>query len=293
MPDRFINQNNSICFYRHHGPPLHHLMGSHQHAMPLHHHRNLPPSQYGQTHDLPKAHHQHRMMSMESGPRWGGGPHHPHPGMRVMDMPGASHHSKRKCVPFKPPIPSKFQGNMEQMKDAPVPEFTSLVNFPLHMTAKQSSFPDGMRCCVMCGRACPCSASNKNKKGDKQHTGNGKIANNTISKHHRHQDSQGGSGNAGFSIIPTQNKGLCTDCDVNVWIVTSNGLEIKWCKGCKNFRPWAAFGEKGLATKCVRCRERQREKYAMQKEEKEKAKIKKREESKEKDRDSKPCVVKS
>ena len=41
------------------------------------------------------------------------------------------------------------------------------------------------------------------------------------------------------------------------------------CKGCKNFRPWAAFGDKGLATKCVRCRERQREKYALQKEQKE------------------------
>lgn len=60
-------------------------------------------------------------------------------------------------------------------------------------------------------------------------------------------------------------------CDVNVWVVTATGLEIKWCKGCKNFRPWAAFGDKGLATKCVRCRERQREKYALQKEEKERA----------------------
>lgn len=40
----------------------------------------------------------------------------------------------------------------------------------------------------------------------------------------------------------------------------------------QNFRPWAAFGDKGLATKCVRCRERQREKYALQKEEKEKSK---------------------
>ena len=50
--------------------------------------------------------------------------------------------------------------------------------------------------------------------------------------------------------------------------MTSSGLEIKWCKGCKNFRPWAAFGDKGLATKCVRCRERQREKYALTKEEK-------------------------
>ena len=70
-----------------------------------------------------------------------------------------------------------------------------------------------------------------------------------------------------------KNKGLCTLCDVNVWIVCQSGLEIKWCKGCKNFRPWAAFGDKGLATKCLRCRERQREKYALQKEEKEKARV--------------------
>ena len=61
--------------------------------------------------------------------------------------------------------------------------------------------------------------------------------------------------------IPTQNKGLCTICDVNVWVVVSTGLQIKWCKGCKNFKVWAAFGEKGLATKCVKCRARQREKY--------------------------------
>lgn len=77
----------------------------------------------------------------------------------------------------------------------------------------------------------------------------------------------------GFAIIPTQNKGLCTSCDVNVWVVCQTGLEIKWCKGCKNFRPWAAFGDKGLATKCLRCRERQREKYALQKDEKEKARL--------------------
>ena len=32
-------------------------------------------------------------------------------------------------------------------------------------------------------------------------------------------------------------------------------------------------GDKGLATKCLRCRERQREKYALQKEEKEKARL--------------------
>jgi hypothetical protein len=68
-------------------------------------------------------------------------------------------------------------------------------------------------------------------------------------------------------IIPRQNKGLCTACDVTVWVFVESGLEIKWCKGCKNFRPWAAFGDKGLATKCVRCRDRQREKYALQKDE--------------------------
>jgi Zn-finger nucleic acid-binding protein len=77
----------------------------------------------------------------------------------------------------------------------------------------------------------------------------------------------------GLAIIPTQNKGLCTLCDVNVWIVATSGLEIKWCKGCKNFRPWAAFGDKGLATKCLRCRDRQREKYAIQKEEKERTRM--------------------
>jgi hypothetical protein len=72
--------------------------------------------------------------------------------------------------------------------------------------------------------------------------------------------------NAGV-FIPNQNKGLCTGCDVKVWVVRSSGMQIKWCKGCKNFRPWAAFGEKGHATKCVRCRDRQREKYASQQKE--------------------------
>lgn len=104
----------------------------------------------------------------------------------------------------------------------------------------------------MCGQACNCSSS-KNKKGGKKNEDVGRK-------------------NGQFPIIPTQNKGLCTQCDVNVWVVVQNNLEIKWCKGCKNFRPWAAFGDKGLATKCVRCRDRQREKYAAQKFEKDKKK---------------------
>jgi len=65
-------------------------------------------------------------------------------------------------------------------------------------------------------------------------------------------------------VIPTQNKGLCTTCDVVVWVIQATGKNIKWCKGCKNFRNWAAFGEKGSATKCEKCRNRQRAKYLEQ-----------------------------
>eukprot|EP00339_Tiarina_fusa_P029700 CAMPEP_0117039884 /NCGR_PEP_ID=MMETSP0472-20121206/27952_1 /TAXON_ID=693140 ORGANISM="Tiarina fusus, Strain LIS" /NCGR_SAMPLE_ID=MMETSP0472 /ASSEMBLY_ACC=CAM_ASM_000603 /LENGTH=502 /DNA_ID=CAMNT_0004750475 /DNA_START=302 /DNA_END=1810 /DNA_ORIENTATION=+ len=212
------------------------------------------------------------------GPMWSphhGNMHHPLPSphhMSPMDMT----QSKRKCVPLKPPIPSKFQGDMEKMKSAPVPEFTSLVNFPAHMSQKQSvNLPDGMRCCVMCGQACPCSTGTKKKGGTL--TNASCKANKSDSclapRSSNGQDHLMGDKN-GYAIIPTQNKGLCTLCDVNVWVVVNTGLEIKWCKGCKNFRPWAAFGDKGLATKCLRCRERQREKYALQKEEKEKARMK-------------------
>ena len=186
-------------------------------------------------------------------------PHHLTSPMNSMSQ------TKRKCVPLKPPIPSKFQGDPEKVKNVPVPEFTSLVNFPTHMSQKQAvNLPEGMRCCVMCGNACPASNGGKNKK-KKAGEGGGLAQRSSNS-----QDLIGERAN-GYAQIPTQNKGLCTLCDVNVWVVVSSGLEIKWCKGCKNFRPWAAFGDKGLATKCLRCRERQREKYALQKEEKEKA----------------------
>ena len=132
--------------------------------------------------------------------------------------------------------------NMEADKDIVVPEFVSLMNFPA------LSLPDSLRCCVMCGKGCPTAAAVKSKKSR-----------------------VGSKSNSDVAFIPTQNKGLCTLCDVNVWVIASSGMEIKWCKGCKNFRCWASFGEKGHATKCLRCRERQREKYAAQKEEKAKS----------------------
>lgn len=102
----------------------------------------------------------------------------------------------------------------------------------------------------MCGKVRLCSASCGRR-----------------SKQQQNDDDQAAAAET-LHIIPRQNKGVCTICDVAVWVVLEQeGLEIKWCKGCKNFRPWAAFGEKGLATKCVRCRKRQKEKYATQKSE--------------------------
>ena len=50
--------------------------------------------------------------------------------------------------------------------------------------------------------------------------------------------------NLSESKIPEQNKGVCNICDGAVWVVNSSGMKIKWCKGCKNFRKWIAFGVK-------------------------------------------------
>ena len=44
--------------------------------------------------------------------------------------------------------------------------------------------------------------------------------------------------------IPKQNKGVCNNCDVAIWVVNPSGMTIKWCKGCKNFRKWIEFGVK-------------------------------------------------
>lgn len=124
----------------------------------------------------------------------------------------------------------------------------------------------------MCGKLRVCSASsaslgslrraNNNKKQEDGAGDNGEGDTNSSSKAPEEEEPEDTN-----HIIPRQNKGLCTACDVTVWVVADSGLEIKWCKGCKNFRQWAAFGDKGLATKCVRCRDRQREKYALQKDE--------------------------
>lgn len=44
--------------------------------------------------------------------------------------------------------------------------------------------------------------------------------------------------------IPKQNKGVCNNCDVAIWVISPSGMQLKWCKGCKNFRKWIDFGVK-------------------------------------------------
>jgi len=117
-----------------------------------------------------------------------------------------------------------------------MPSFQSLVNFPSSIHRRMKSTTE-LRC-VMCGEPRPSSHS---KKDENAHT--------TAPQQHH--------------IIPKQNKGLCTACDVAVWMIKDEQVEIKWCKGCKNFRTWTEFGDKPCATKCGRCREKQKEKYAM------------------------------
>ena len=280
------DDNERVRNLRGNGPP--------RHQMPPQHH--LPPPSYHHYSPLTNG----QPSYSRNGARGANSQPHMYPHQLDMVM-GTT--SKRKCIPIKPPIPTKFQGDKqttEEVAAQSLPEFNSLVNFPGHMNSKPcSNLPDGMKCCVMCGQACPCTSSGKSKstavakneakkkhEAKKKKAGKGGDANDILAPL---GDSTGNNENTGgivpsssssvnsqtttsqttIATIPTQNKGLCTICDVNVWVVTQTGMEIKWCKGCKNFRPWAAFGDKGLATKCVKCRNRQREKYAMQKEAKE------------------------
>jgi hypothetical protein len=175
--------------------------------------------------------------------------------------------------------PLSFRERQVNVEDVHVPEFHLLVNYPGYLARGRSgtnqdgsSSTCGKRHCVMCGKLRICSSSTLVGRGSTKRSA--LVESQAESTTH---------------IIPRQNKGVCTACDVAVWVVLNQPpseqrgegegdeqaeeinqdqdgqLEIKWCKGCKNFRPWPAFGDKVLATKCVRCRERQKEKYATQK----------------------------
>jgi hypothetical protein len=172
---------------------------------------------------------------------------------------------------FVPLFPNDREA--EKTKDATLPDFHRLVNFPDYLAKPRAAAPadsasspnnNGKKNCVISGKLRACSAFNFSR-GRSSKPEDVTITTTTSPPSNDVEDDPEDCAH----IIPRQNKGLCTACDITVWVVVSgDGLEIKWCKGCKNFRPWAAFGDKGSATKCVRCRDRQREKYALQKSEK-------------------------
>jgi hypothetical protein len=188
---------------------------------------------------------------------------------------------------FLPQIAKNYNCNYnyseaEKTKDAILADFHRLVNFPDYLAKPRSatggsgsaaamsasdSASNGKRNCVMCGKVRICSATSLVRGRSSLHPKETAAADDATTTEPDFEADGYGCGDGTSHIIPRQNKGLCTACDVTVWVVVEDKLEIKWCKGCKNFRPWAAFGDKGSATKCVRCRDRQREKYALQKDE--------------------------
>lgn len=56
-------------------------------------------------------------------------------------------------------------------------------------------------------------------------------------------------------VIPARNKGICTNCDMETWRFVESDVAIKFCHGCKNFRPYGDFGSQGQLVRCYRCRE--------------------------------------
>ena len=151
--------------------------------------------------------------------------------------------SQKKCVTICNSLLTKF---LQKRETESLPAFAEIVNYPEYLPdkgspskksdeKKSSTKQRSEKPCVMCGKICI-------------------FAGTTPSRLHTQKKQ---------SIIPKQNKGLCNSCDGKTWLFSSDmDAAIKWCKGCKNFRLLQSFGEKYRATKCVRCRERQRENYA-------------------------------
>ena len=137
-------------------------------------------------------------------------------------------------------------------------------NFPEYVQADKL----GERHCVMCGQLRLCWAAPELERCTLS-----THVRMPLSKKHEPEAAEEteydeGSKSETMFIIPLQNKGLCSACDSTVWVMTGSDcnagpLEIKWCKDCKNFRPWAAFRKKGkgMALKCICCRACRRDRY--------------------------------
>jgi len=133
---------------------------------------------------------------------------------------------------------SRQVDNADNLK---VPDFHRLVNYPGYIARGRTTArgnrpigrPDGKKNCVMCGKLRRSLAA--------------KVAPNSTAP--RRLDGEEEEKDDAAHVIPRQNKGVCTACDVAVWVVLDDDwgddsdqkLEVKWCKGCKNFRPWAGY----------------------------------------------------
>ncbi len=111
-----------------------------------------------------------------------------------------------KCHPLPQPHPTHYQGDLNE--NVRLPDFTFITNF----TSTKAGMPEGCKACVMCGEVRRCN--------------NGKS---TKTKSMKNSSSY----SEDSVVIPNQNKGLCTLCDVNIWVIKSSGIQVKWCKGCK------------------------------------------------------------
>ena len=112
-----------------------------------------------------------------------------------------------KCYPKSKPHSTHFKGEFDM--DARIPDFSFLTNYP---PGRANELPEGTKCCVMCGEIRGCNPGKSTKtKSMKSSEG---YSQDTV-------------------VIPNQNKGLCTLCDVDVWVIKKDNTEIKWCKGCK------------------------------------------------------------
>ncbi len=114
--------------------------------------------------------------------------------------------SYMKCYPLPEPHPTHFQGDLNQ--NYRVPDFSFITNYP----PVRVGMPDGCKSCVMCGEIRRCNNGKSNKT--KSMKNSSKYSEDSV-------------------VIPNQNKGLCTLCDVNVWVIKSSNVQVKWCKGCK------------------------------------------------------------
>lgn len=98
--------------------------------------------------------------------------------------------------------------------DLSIPAVTELANFPQHCGKPRRS--DGAKCCIMCGSLRLVCDSRPREPSE-------------------------------APCIHSSSRGVCTTCEVSVWVLAESGLRIKSCSKCKCFCHVAAFCLKNRA----------------------------------------------